>query len=76
MMYLDLPGANEVMFASSVDNFRVHKAKQESRGIWVVKELADKEFRYFYMVDGKMFVPNCRYREKDDFGAVNCIYQP
>ena len=75
-MYLDSPGANEVMFASSVDNFRVHKAKPKSRGVWVVKELADKEFRYFYMVDGKMFVPNCRYREKDDFGAVNCIYQP
>ena len=75
-MYLDSPGANEVMFASSVDNFRVHETKQESRGVWVVKELTDKEFRYFYMVDGKMFVPNCRYREKDDFGAVNCIYQP
>jgi hypothetical protein len=75
-MYLDAPRANEVFFASSADNFTMHKAERRSRGLWVTGNLVDKEFRYFYIIDGKTYVPDCRYKEKDDFGAENCIYLP
>jgi len=34
------------------------------------------EFKYFYMIDDKMFVPECSMNEKDDFGSVNCVYIP
>lgn len=75
-IYLDSPKANEVLFASSADNFSVHAAQKEVGGLWVINNFADREFSYFYVVDGKMYVPECRYREKDDFGTINCIYQP
>ena len=75
-MYLNAPDAEEVLFASSADNFRVHKAGRTSEGLWITGDLVDREFRYFYIVDGKTYTPECRYREQDDYGAVNCIYQP
>jgi hypothetical protein len=34
------------------------------------------EFRYFYLVDGKIHLPDCPYREMDDFGSYNCLYKP
>jgi hypothetical protein len=76
VLYLNAPEANEVLFASSVDNFRAHKAGRTSEGLWITGDLVDREFRYFYIVDGKTYTPDCQYREKDDFGAINCIYQP
>ena len=75
-MSLNAPEADEVLFATSADNFKMHKIERTSGGIWVIGDLADREFRYFYIVDGKTYTPDCRYREKDDFGATNCIYQP
>ncbi len=73
---LDLGGAREVLFASSLDGFTVHKARKGNDGAWLVRDLDDREFRYFYIVDGKSYVPECRFMEKDDFGLMNCIYQP
>jgi hypothetical protein len=34
------------------------------------------EFRYFYLVDGRIYHPDCQYREMDDFGSYNCLYKP
>lgn len=73
---LDVPDAAEVLFASSADSFRVHPTQRDHRGFWVINNLADREFHYFYIVDGRVYVPDCQYRERDDFGASNCIYQP
>ncbi len=75
-VFLDDPNAAEVLFASSVDGFRVRPTTRDPRGLWVIDDLADREFRYFFIVDGRVYIPPCRYREKDDFGATNCIYQP
>jgi hypothetical protein len=74
-MYLDLPKAKEVLFASSLDNFKIHATHQNGSGLWVINNLNNREFRYFYVVDGEIYIPECRYREKDDFGTINCIYQ-
>lgn len=68
--------AQEVYFASSADDFRMHRPLQKEDGRWVVEDLTDKEFRYFYMVDGALYLPTCQYRENDDFGRQNCIHQP
>lgn len=75
-MYLDAPNASQVIFVSSADSFREHPTEKKARGFWMLEGLPDRPFRYFYIVDGKVYTPDCRYREKDDFGAVNCIYQP
>lgn len=73
---LTLPEAREVLFASSVDSFRLHPLQKEDDEIWVVSNLADEEFRYFYLVDGQLYIPECELTENDDFGTANCIYQP
>jgi hypothetical protein len=75
-VFVDVPNAAQVLFASSVDGFRAHPTTRGPRGLWVIDDLADREFRYFFIVDGRVYTPDCRYREKDDFGAINCIYQP
>jgi hypothetical protein len=75
-LYLDAAKAEEVLFASSADSFRLHPTKKNSDGLWLTNTIDDREFHYFYVVDGRVFVPDCRYREKDDFGATNCVYQP
>lgn len=75
-MYLDAPKASQVIFVSSADSFREHPTDKDAQGLWVYEGLPDRLFRYFYIVDGRNFTPDCRYREKDDFGALNCIYQP
>ncbi len=75
-VYLDAPQASKVIFVSSADGFREHSASRDSKGLWSIENLADREFHYFFIVDGRIYVPDCRYKENDDFGARNCIYQP
>jgi hypothetical protein len=75
-LYLNRPDATEVLFASSADGFLVHPTKKNHSGVWMIDNLADREFQYFYIVDGRVVVPDCQLRERDDFGADNCIYQP
>jgi hypothetical protein len=75
-VYLDAPKASKVIFVSSVDNFREHATQKNTKGLWAIENLTNREFQYFYIVDGRLYVPECRYREKDNFGAANCIYQP
>ncbi len=74
--YLQAPGARGVVFASSLDAFNPHLASKVDGSRWVVSVAADSEFRYFYLVDGVVYVPECRYYEYDDFGSRNCLYLP
>ena len=74
--YLKAPGARGVVFASSLDAYSPHLASKVDGSRWVVSVAASTEFRYFYIVDGAVYVPECRYYEKDDFGSRNCIYVP
>jgi hypothetical protein len=68
--------AGGVLFAASTDGFQLHPTKKNRGGVWTINNVADREFHYFYIVDGRVYVPDCQYRERDDFGATNCIYQP
>ena len=72
--YYSDPGAKEIFFASSVDHFHSHPAVRGTGGIWRVTVPLNKEFVYFYIVDGKITVPDCPNTVLDDFGAKNCIY--
>ncbi len=75
-LYLNKPGAKSVYFASSLDGYELHRAKQKDHGMWEVTLSLGNEFRYFYMADGALVLPPCRYKEKDDFGSENCIFVP
>lgn len=75
-LVLDAPQASEVYLVTSLENFQPLPAFRDAQGGWVSEGLADREFRYFYVIDGTIHVPDCRYREEDDFGATTCIYQP
>jgi hypothetical protein len=68
--------AKEVLFASSLDGYELHPAQKQGTSRWVVKAPSGTPFSYFYVVDGKIFVPDCRLAESDDFGSRNCIYVP
>jgi len=75
-LYLRAPSANEVLLASSLDGYAPHPAKRNKGGVWETSVPEQREFRYFYIVDGQVFVPPCRLRERDDFGSENCVYCP
>jgi zinc transporter ZupT len=75
IFYLRLPEAASVVLYTSVDGFKPHTAERRS-GRWSNTLSATGEFVYFYRVDGEVFIPDCRFREKDDFGRENCIFLP
>jgi hypothetical protein len=73
-VYVKEKEAREVLFFSSADHFQPHQAQKMSGGLWRVTMPDRKEIRYFYMIDGKKVLPDCRWREEDDFGSENCVY--
>lgn len=75
-LYVTLPEARSVFFASSLDDFELHAARRVRRGAWEISLPAQREFKYFYVADGKVFLPECRLREADDFGSADCIFVP
>jgi hypothetical protein len=60
--------------ASSQDNYILLAAREDRNHLWEVSVPAEKEFAYFYVVDGVITLPDCTYTENDDFGAKNCLY--
>lgn len=74
-MYLKKSKAEKVIFFSSIDGFEPHEA-QKTLDNWVVTLPVDIRFRYFYVVDGEVFLPPCRMKENDDFGSENCLFEP
>lgn len=75
-IFLEAPEATSVYFASSLDNFALHPAQKTDSGTWMVGVAADTQFTYFYIIDGRPYVPECTYREHDDFGSNNCVFIP
>ena len=75
-VYLGASDAGKVYFASSLDGYELHEVTRNEDGMWETSVPAQREFRYFYIVDGQVFVPPCRLRERDDFGSENCVYCP
>ena len=74
MFSLQRPEARRVQFAASFDHYTLHDARQNSSGLWQVTVPVNAELKYFYIVDGLIYIPECRFKEKDDFGAENCLY--
>lgn len=66
--------ANEVLFASSLENYKFLAARENNKHLWKVTVPAGKDFSYFYVVDGVIILPECAYTEYDDFGSRNCLY--
>ena len=64
-----------VILFTSVDGF-IPNAAERVGGSWVNRIPSNREFSYFYKVDGKLMLPDCRFKERDDFGSENCIYMP
>jgi hypothetical protein len=75
-IYLKAPDAASVSFASSLDGFVLHPATKIDKKTWVYTLPDDRQFSYFYVIDGAVFVPECDYRENDDFGSANCVFIP
>lgn len=72
--YLRDKEAKDVHFQYSYDGYQCHEAESTGSGVWQVDVPSVDEFSYFYMVDGKLYVPPCLLTEKDDFGNENCIF--
>ena len=68
--------AQQVYFASSIDRYTLHPIDRNGKGCWEIQVSGNEAFRYFYVVDGKVYVPDCRFKEFDDFGMQNCIFMP
>lgn len=75
ILMLRQPSAKTVVLACSLDGFTLRPAQMVS-GRWEVKLPANSAFRYFYKVDGRIFIPDCSMKESDDFGSENCIFDP
>jgi len=66
--------AEKVLFASSTDHFNYQPAIKGPGDVWQVTVPLNKEFSYFYIVDGEITLPDCPNTVLDDFGAKNCLY--
>ena len=73
-MYLAAPRAQSVFLVISSDPFKKVQARQDNSGMWKVTLNRLNEFKYFYLVDGKVYLPDCPLRENDDFGSNNCVF--
>ena len=75
-IYIVKPEAHTVLFAYSKDGYQLHPAEKIDAKTWAVTVQKDLEFSYFYLVDGAVFVPSCKFKENDDFGSENSIFSP
>jgi len=75
-IFLKMPAARQVYFLSSLDGYKPQKAIRINDQTWRISAPPQTEFKYFYKVDGTVYLPNCRLKEQDDFGFQNCIYMP
>lgn len=75
-LFLKVRHAQSVMFASSLDHFQWRSADKIDGQTWRITIPANIPQIYLYLVDGQLFLPECRYQEQDDFGSRNCLYIP
>jgi len=75
-MYLTAPHAKSVVLVIPGDPFEEVQALRDDSGMWKVTLNRMNEFKYFYLVDGRAYLPDCPFRENDDFGSNNCIFSP
>lgn len=75
-MYLTAPQAQSVVLVVAGDPFRMVPALRDASGTWKATLDQPGEFKYFYLMDDKAYLPDCRLKEHDDFGAANCVFAP
>jgi hypothetical protein len=75
-LYLKRPADEPVYFACSLDGFRRHPLTRHDKKTWSITLPADQVFTYFYIHEEEAFIPDCQYKEKDDFGSENCVFLP
>lgn len=73
-LYYQNNNAKEVLFAASIDHYRIHPAREVEGGVWEVTVPRVEEFTYFYLVDGIPTIPDCQAKTLDDFGTKNCLF--
>lgn len=69
-----LPDARKVEFVCSCRNFAPAPAKKINNKMWSVTIPKSREFTYFFLVDGREYLPDCEFRQTDDFGSEICIH--
>jgi hypothetical protein len=75
-LYLKDTSGQTLFFASSLDGFQRHPLTRHTEKLWIINLPAHREFTYFYIMDNRPFIPDCPYKEQDDFGFENCIFVP
>lgn len=75
-LFLRLPDVDQVQVASSIDHYQLHDTTKNSLGFWEISIPLTPESKYFYVVDNSIYLPDCRFKEIDDFGSENCVYLP
>jgi hypothetical protein len=75
-LYLQAPRAQAVSIVVSGEAFEELPAARTGFGTWKVTLDRAHEFKYFYRVDGDVFLPECLFKERDDFGTENCVFSP
>jgi hypothetical protein len=75
-IYLEAPQARSVALVVSGDTLEKVPAARNQLGAWKVTLNRANGFKYFYLVDGNVYLPDCPLRERDDFGADNCVFSP
>lgn len=73
-LFYEHSNVNEVIFASSIDQYKPHPAKIVKDNVWEVTVPIEEEFSYFFIVDGQVTVPDCQLTVMDDFGSKNCLF--
>lgn len=76
VFYLKAPEAQSVQIAASYNGFAVQPAQRRNATTWIARLPQGISFSYFYLVDGKTYIPPCKMMEQDDFGQANCIFSP
>jgi hypothetical protein len=76
VFYLRAPEAQSVEIAASYNGFRVQPAQRRNATTWIARLPKGISFSYFYLVDGRTYIPPCKMMEQDDFGQANCIFSP
>ena len=66
--------AGSIALCPSFNGYEPLPAVQDSN-TWKLSLPPVKEFRYFLMKDGEIYLPDCPMKEYDDFGGQLCVYQ-
>jgi hypothetical protein len=72
--FLNHPDAADVRLAVSTDGFQLHQAREIKPGLWMAAVPLRDDMTYFFVVDGRPYIPDCPYKQSDDFGSENCVF--